>query len=241
MIVTDAVGFIETARRVREDLGQTHRYAHVLRVARLAVRLARAHGLDRERALTAGLLHDLARLYSGGQLVAACSARGMALDVFERAHPVVLHARLGAELARERYGVDDEAVLSAIRKHTVGAAQMSALDCAVYLADSLEPGRDFSERAAFEMLAFEDLDAAMIAVLRSSTAYLRKLGNAVAPQTLDALALFEGKRNVVTGPHGEWSPVSQAEGPDGSGAPSAKRVGGAEPGAQRLKTERKSA
>lgn len=184
MIVRDGVDFIRTARRVRAELGQRHRYAHVLRVARMAARLARAHGLDVALAMTAGLLHDLARLYSGRELIAACEARGMAIDAFERETPLVLHARLGAELAHERYGVDDPAVLSAIRKHTVGAADMSGLDKVVYLADGLEPGRDFPERAALARQAIEDLDAAVPAVMRSSAAYLRERGLSVAPQTL---------------------------------------------------------
>jgi predicted HD superfamily hydrolase involved in NAD metabolism len=197
VIVRDGEAFVRAARRVRGELEQQHRYAHVLRVARMAVQLARAHGLDAQRALTAGLLHDLARLYSGAELLAQCSARGLAVDAFERANPIVLHARLGAELARERYGVDDTAVLSAIAKHTLGAADMSPLDCAVYLADSLEPERDFAQRSAFASLAFEDLDAAMLAVLRSSAAYLRSRGLSVAPQSLAALAAFESRMTVL--------------------------------------------
>lgn len=191
MLVRSGLDFVRTARRVREELGQDHRFAHVLRATRLAAALARAHRLDAARATTAGLLHDLARLYTGPRLIAECEAREMPIDAFERENPVVLHARLGAEFARERYGVTDEAVLSAIRKHTVGAAEMSALDCAVYLADSLEPGRDYAGRAELEALAFESLDRAMLAVLRSSIAYLQLRGLTAAPQTLAALAVFE--------------------------------------------------
>ncbi len=98
----------------------------------------------------------------------------------------MLHARLGAELAREMFGVTDEAVLSAIRKHTLGDADMTPLDEAVYLADALEPGRDYPERAAFLATAFDDLGAAMRAVRTSSIAYLHARGNAPAEQTLAA-------------------------------------------------------
>jgi HD superfamily phosphohydrolase YqeK len=74
---------------------------------------------------------------------------------------------------------------------------MSPLDSAVYLADSLEPERDFAQRSAFASLAFEDLDAAMLAVLRSSAAYLRSRGLSVAPQSLAALAAFESRMTVL--------------------------------------------
>lgn len=181
---------MRAARAVREHLGQRHRYAHTLRVARLAAKLARAHGLDARRARLAGLLHDLARLWSNERLLHACAERGLPVDAFERANPVVLHARLGAEIARETFGVTDEAVLSAIRKHTVAAGDMSPLDAVVYLADGLEPGRDFSGRAELAALAQTDLDEAMRAVLASSLTYLRGRGLSPAPQTLAAARTY---------------------------------------------------
>ena len=177
---------MRVARRVRDELGQAHRYAHVVRVARFAERLGRAHCVDPRRARIAGMLHDLARLYSAERLLEECAARGLPVDAFERAHPVVLHARVGAELARERFGIDDESVLSAIRKHTLADAVMSPLDAVVYLADGVEPGRHFAGRAALAELAFRDLDAAMRAVLASSIAYLRTRGLAISPHTLAA-------------------------------------------------------
>jgi predicted HD superfamily hydrolase involved in NAD metabolism len=178
------------ARAVRAQIGQRHRVEHVVRVARMAERLAAAHGLDGEPARTAGMLHDLARLYPAERLIRECTERGMAIDDFERANPVVLHARLGAELARERFGVADEAVLSAIRKHTVADAVMSPLDAVVYLADGLEPGRDYPERAAFAALAAHDLEAAMRAVLASTIDLQQRRGLTVAPQTRAAAAAY---------------------------------------------------
>jgi predicted HD superfamily hydrolase involved in NAD metabolism len=115
----------------------------------------------------------------------------MPIDAFERRHPIVLHARLGAEIAQERFGIGDPAVLSAIRNHTVAAAGMSRLDTIVYLADGLEPGRDYPERDAFESLAFRDLEEAMRVVLRSTLGYLGGRGLEAAPQTLAALEALE--------------------------------------------------
>jgi predicted HD superfamily hydrolase involved in NAD metabolism len=176
---------------MRAHLMQEHRYAHVVRVARLADRLAQRHGADARKARTAGLLHDLARLYSAERLISECEARGVPIGEFERRNPIVLHAPLGAELAREFFGITDEEVLSAIRRHTVAAAGMSQLDAILYLADGLEPGRTFPERESLEQLAFADLDAAMRALLRSSLAYLSGRGLEAAPQTLAALATYD--------------------------------------------------
>lgn len=160
--------FVRLARQVRDHLGQRHRYEHSVRVARCADLLAQRHGVDAAKARLAGMLHDLARLYSPERLIAECESRGMPIGAREREHPVLLHAPLGALIARERFGVEDGEVLSAIAKHTTGAPTMSALDRVVYLADSLEPGRRFAERAQLWELATRDLEAAMNATLELS-------------------------------------------------------------------------
>lgn len=126
------------------------------------------HGVSAQKARVAGMLHDLARLYSAERLIAESRARGMAISAAERDHPTLLHARLGAVLARERFGIEDAEILSAIEKHTLGAEEMSPLDCVVYLADSLEPHRSFAERAELWQLALCDLRAATRETMRLS-------------------------------------------------------------------------
>jgi len=178
------------ASDVRARIDQRHRYEHTVRVARCADVLAQRHALDAGKARLAGMLHDVARLYSGKRLIAECELRSMPVSAFERANPVVLHARLGARIAQEAFGVHDGEVLSAIEKHTVGAADMSPLDCAVYLADGLEPGRSFAERAELWDLAMRDLAEAMRGMLRNTICYLERQGIPIAPQTLGAARQF---------------------------------------------------
>ena len=176
---------------VRAELGQHHRYAHSVRVARLAETLARVHEADASNARLAGMLHDIARLYSEEDLIAQCERRGVSIDSFARQHPIVLHAPLGARLAQERFGVSDPEVLSAIAKHTLGARDMSLADCVLYLADALEPGRRFEERAALLDLSMRDLGAGMAATIRSSLRYLHERRLRPAPQTLEMLRTVE--------------------------------------------------
>ncbi len=175
---------------MREEIGQKHRYAHSARVARCAEILAVRYGADPGKARVAGLLHDIARLYTPERLLAECAARGLAIHEAERAAPVLLHARLGAALARERFAVTDPEVLSAIEKHTLGDADMSPLDCALYLADGLEPGRAFAERAALWELAKIDRTAAMRATLALTIGYVRARGLSPAPRALAAARAF---------------------------------------------------
>ena len=114
----------------------------------------------------------------------------MAIEPFERENPVVLHARLGARIAQEAFAVHDPGILSAIAKHTVGAAEMSHLDCILYLADGLEPGRRFPEREGLWRLAIADLRAATAATIASTVRYLQDKGLPVAPQTAAAARAF---------------------------------------------------
>ncbi len=182
--------YIELMQRVRAHLGQERRYAHSIRVARCAELLAQRHAVDSSKARLAGLLHDLARLYSSAELIAQCEARGMRIEAYEREHPTLLHARLGARIARESFGVEDPEILSAIEKHTTAAAEMSPLDACVYLADSLEPGRTFPERAALWALAQRDLGAAVREVLLVTFALLARRGLPAAPPSLAAARRF---------------------------------------------------
>jgi predicted HD superfamily hydrolase involved in NAD metabolism len=190
--------FATLAARVRQHLGQHHRYAHVVRTARAAERLAYKHAVSTPKARVAGMLHDLARLYTAARLIDECEMRQMPIDDFAREHPIVLHAPLSARLAEESFGVHDAEVLSAIAKHTVADAEMSALDCVLYLADGLEPGRDFPDRAQLWALAEQDLAAAMKAMIASSMRYLNKKGLPVAPETAAAARAFGLKEEEVS-------------------------------------------
>ena len=182
--------YANLAAHVRTHIGQKHRYEHTVRVARCADVLAQCHGLDARKARLAGMLHDLARLYPGPRLISECELRSMPISAFERANPVVLHARLGASIAQDAFGVHDPEVLSAIEAHTVGSESMSSLDCVLYLADGLEPGRDFPHRRELWELATRDLDEGMRHVLQSTLEHLARKGIPIAPQTLGAARQF---------------------------------------------------
>lgn len=171
-------------RGVRDELRQEYRYAHSVRVARTADRLAQAHGLDPGQARCAGILHDIARLWPVERLLDECRARGLTLDRFEREHPIVLHARIGALLAQERFGITDRAVLSAIIKHTVADPVMTPLDAIIFIADATEPGRQFAARAEVLDMALRDLEAGLTAVYAYTREALEKCGLPPSPALL---------------------------------------------------------
>jgi predicted HD superfamily hydrolase involved in NAD metabolism len=174
--------------RVREWLGQEHRFQHCKRVAGFAVELARAHGVDERQAYLAAMLHDLARLYPAKRLLEECERRGIEIDAYARENPIVLHAPLASALAAESFGVSDPQVLSAIAKHTLADKAMSPLDAIIYLADTLEPGRTFEARERLATLAKSDLFGALRVTIENSVRYLQESRIEPAPQTAQALA-----------------------------------------------------
>ncbi len=117
--------------------------AHCHRVAGTAAALAERFGVDVAAARLAGLLHDWDRERTPEQLFAAAADAGLAVSSADEMVPYLLHARTGAAALRTAFpGVPDE-VVSAVARHTVGSSTMSDLDRIVYVADMIEPGRDY--------------------------------------------------------------------------------------------------
>ncbi len=170
--------------RVREACGQTY-WQHFLRTAGTAAELAERFGVDVERARLAGLLHDYARAVPRGELIDRAKAYGIEVGDVERQFPYLLHAELGARLAQEELGLDDEAVVDAIRYHTVGRVGMSDLEKIVYLADMIEPARDFEGVEDIREAARRDLDEAFRLGYRLSLEHLVRAGKLIHPDTVE--------------------------------------------------------
>ncbi len=117
------------------------RLNHILRVEQMSIDLAKQHNLSVKKAAIAGLMHDLAKNFPPDRLLKMARDRGLEIDIILENNPHLLHAEVGAIVARDEFGIEDEAILSAIGNHTLGRPEMSPLSCAVFLADSLEPGR----------------------------------------------------------------------------------------------------
>ena len=171
------------AERLRASVPEK-RFVHSLGVAAEARRLAALHGADVPRAWLAGLLHDCAKGIPKERQAEECDRLGVALDPATRALPQVIHGFLGERLARTDYGVRDEAVLRAIRLHTVGGAGMTALDKVVFLADGTEPGRHYPGVEDVRAAADRGLDEAIRLFLDGQFAYLASRGGAIHPATL---------------------------------------------------------
>lgn len=154
------------------------RFAHTLAVAEMALELALRHRVDVELAALAGLLHDCGRGVPVEEMPRYI--RDNRIDVplgaqIARRQPLLFHAHISADLARRRLGIEDPAVLSAIRKHTLGDVYMSDLDRVIYAADACSRDRAFPEAARIRRKALKSLPDGLREALRAKLSYILRL------------------------------------------------------------------
>ena len=179
---------VEELRPIAMSYLKPKRMPHVLGTAEEAARLARRYGADETQARVAGLLHDCTKKLDMAEQLALCGQYGIVLDPLEQKAMKLLHAKTGAAIASHVYGVDD-AVYQAILYHTTGRAGMSLLEKILYLADYIEPSREFANDPDVVRLretVYEDLDRGLLLGLTMTIDEMVGMGNPVHHDTLDA-------------------------------------------------------
>lgn len=168
------------------------RYLHTMGVMYTCAALAMAHGYDIKTAQAAGLLHDCAKCIPNKKKLKMCDQSGIPVTTFEAEHPFLLHAKLGAYVAKKKYDIEDEEILSSITWHTTGKPEMSVLEKIVYIADYIEPMRDKAPNLEpIRMLAFRDLDECMYEILKDTLSYLGENPKDIDSTTQDAFFYYE--------------------------------------------------
>ena len=151
------------------------RVAHVVGCESEAVKLAMKWGEDPENAAEAAILHDITKKLSLSEQLILCDKYDIINDTVEEHNVKLLHAKTGAAMAKELFNISNE-VYEAIRWHTTGKTDMTLLEKIIYMADYIEPNRDFEGVERLRELAYENLDAAMALGLKMSLEDIRSYG-----------------------------------------------------------------
>ena len=175
----------EELRPIALSFLKPKRMPHVLGTEHEAAVLARRYGADVTSARIAALLHDCTKKLSMEEQLALCEQYGIALDELERKNLKLLHAKTGAAIARDLFGVSDE-IYWAIYWHTTGKADMTKLEKVIYLADYIEPSRDFPGVEKLRRAVHADLEHGLLMALEDSIEEMRQRGNPVHPNTVEA-------------------------------------------------------
>ena len=181
--------------KIRGDLLKRlspHRYQHTLDVADTAVEMANTFNVNPNKAYLAGILHDCAKNLDDLEFLAICADNDENVTQIEQNRPFLLHSKAGVIVAKTRYHITDEEVLSAIRWHTTGKANMSDLEKIIFAADYIEPGRDKQPRLDYlRDLATKDLDLLVKSILEDMVAYLKENNDDIEEHTLEAYEYYK--------------------------------------------------
>ena len=172
------VKFYDYANRLYPLLS-AKRLLHTLNVGLLSAKLAHCHGVDVDKALIAGTLHDCAKEIPIDEQRRMAQAVSGNLFTDEK----LLHSPAGAYMARETFGIEDDEILDAITYHTTGRGNMTDLDLIVYLADKIEPSRTYTDLSEMRKIAPSDLDAAAKLCRAAVIDKFKKKGRPIHPLT----------------------------------------------------------
>lgn len=191
---------MELIDKIKYDLKNIlseRRYIHSLGVMEMSVQLAKIYHVDEEKAKIAGLLHDNAKEMTAEELLKYVDDNDIQISEVERINTKILHGKVGADIAKKKYGISKE-IQEAIEYHTTTNPNMTTLDKIVFVADKIELNR---KSATYDIetereLAKKDLDEAVIFIINSNITSLiqkDKLINEESIQTRNKLMI--GRKN----------------------------------------------
>lgn len=156
---------------LKENLKQ-QRYIHTLGVADTAKKLAKLNGVSEEKAEIAGLAHDVAKNLSKEKMQEIIDENNIILSEVEKNNTELWHSIIAPIEAKKKLKIADNDILDALRWHTTGKENMSTLEKIIYIADMIEPSRNFDGLEEIRKLTFEDLDKGVFLGLTHSIKFL---------------------------------------------------------------------
>lgn len=168
------------------------RFKHVLRVEETALKLAKKHGVNQEKVSIAALLHDVAKDESDSEMMDLVISENLDLDLLQYGN-AIWHAPVGAIQAQRDFDIEDEEILNAIRHHTVAAPEMSAVEQVIYVADYIEPGRDFEGIKTAREWAEKDLAEAVKYEIAETMINLVENKRKIYPKAIDSYNAWVAK------------------------------------------------
>lgn len=171
------------------------RFAHSISVMNTAAKLAEIYDVNINKAKIAGLLHDCGKSLTDEQKLKMCEENGLSISNVERNLPDLLHAKLGALIAKKDYQIDDQEILDAIASHTTGKPNMTILDKIIFIADYIEPLRNqASNLEECRHLVQKSLDETLVKILHDTLAYLNEKSAQIDLMTQTTYEYYEKRK-----------------------------------------------
>ena len=182
-ILKNKIAFFEEL--VKEKISEK-RFEHTKRVLITALELAEKHNVSKEKVQIAALLHDYAKNLSSKELVDIIEKYGGIVTSLEKMEPEILHGPAAAIIAEKELGIKDSEILESIKYHTTGNENLSELAKIVFIADAIEPLRDYPGVQEIREAAMIDLDKACLLSLNSTLDFLLRKERLIHPLSIKA-------------------------------------------------------
>ena len=187
--------FSKTKKTLRKYLDRD-RFEHSEGVMYTAAALAMRYGENLEKAQIAGILHDCAKCIPDNKKLKICEKNHIEITEAEKCSPFLLHAKVGAYIAKEKYDIEDAEILDAIACHTTGKPAMTLLDKIIYISEYIEPMRSkASNLEEVRKMAFVDLDETLFKILSDTLVYLEKSSKKMDPMTMQTYEYYREQRD----------------------------------------------
>lgn len=183
----------QLVQKLKETL-TTSRFEHVLRVEQTAVDLAQQYGANIEKASIAGLVHDYAKQRPDDDFIAAIKQYRLPSELLNYGN-AIWHGVVGWIFVKNELGIDDLDILHAVQYHTVGHQYMNQLAQIIYMADYIEPGRDFPGVTEAREITHQSLAEGVAYQTQQTLKYLVENRKPVYPQTIVTYNAWVTKRN----------------------------------------------
>ncbi len=162
------------------------RFNHILGVRDTAEKLAKLYNCNVHKARMAALIHDCAKNMKDEDIISIIKEKGFNLREEDLLAPYLLHGLAGAIIAEDTMDIKDKEILNAAIYHTTGKKDMSVLEKIIYLADYIEPSRDFEGVDALRQAAFKDLDEGILKAFDNTICYVVARGQYLHKDTVEA-------------------------------------------------------
>lgn len=171
------------------------RFQHCIGVSETARKLARLNHYDEEKAALAGFIHDYAKQVPVEEFIAAIKdpANGFDQDLLNW-NRAIWHGIVGSHFIERDLKISDDEILTAIKRHTTADVTMTTLDKIVFVADFIEPHRDFPGVETARKVAFANLDDGVGFELAHTLEFLVKQRAKIYPKTIAAYNVWSIKK-----------------------------------------------
>lgn len=185
----------EIEKIVKQTLSEK-RYIHSCGVAKRAVELAKIYGQDQEKAKIIGIAHDIAKEMPKQEALNYAKENGIEFDEIEKLEPGLWHSKLGADIAKKKFGFTDD-MAQAILYHTTANINMNTMDKIIYIADKTEEGRTITDLSIAIDISNKDLDEGVLYISKFAMEYSLKKDSLIHPDTVNIInRIITKKRNI---------------------------------------------